>query len=44
MEIILAEEAPVAAVMQRYHVANAVKRTLGIKIGSVPSRVEGGSA
>jgi len=31
----LCEEALTAAVMQRYHVANAVKRTLGAKMGSL---------
>ena len=31
IETILSEEALTAAVMQRYHVANAVKRTLGAK-------------
>ena len=35
IEIILSEEALTAAVMQRYHVANAVKRTLGAKMGSL---------
>jgi hypothetical protein len=35
METILSPEALTAAVMQRYHVANAVKRTLGAKIGSL---------
>lgn len=35
METILSPEALTATVMQRYHVANAVKRTLGAKIGSL---------
>ena len=35
METILSPEALTAAVMQRYHVANAVKRTLGAKMGSL---------
>lgn len=35
METVLSEEALTAAVMQRYHVANAVKRTLGTKMGSL---------
>lgn len=35
MELVLSEEALTAAVMQRYHVANAVKRTLGAKMGSL---------
>jgi hypothetical protein len=35
IETILSEEALTAAVMQRYHVANAIKRTLGAKLGSL---------
>lgn len=35
MENVLSEEALTATVMQRYHVANAVKRTLGAKMGSL---------
>lgn len=35
---VLSEEALTAAVMQRYHVANAVKRTLGAKMGSLRER------
>ncbi len=35
MEIILSPEALTATVMQRYHVANAVKRTLGSKMGTL---------
>ena len=35
METILSEEALTAGVMQRYHVANAIKRTLGAKLGSL---------
>jgi len=35
METILSPEALTAAVMQRYHIANAVKRTLGAKLGSL---------
>jgi hypothetical protein len=35
METILSPEALTAAVMQRYHVANAVKRTLGSKMGTL---------
>ena len=38
METILSPEALTAAVMQRYHVANAVKRTLGAKIGSLRNK------
>lgn len=38
IEVILSEEALTAAVMQRYHVANAVKRTLGAKLGSLKER------
>lgn len=40
IEMILSEEALTAAVMQRYHVANAVKRTLGAKLGSLKDRAE----
>jgi hypothetical protein len=39
METILSPEALTAAVMQRYHVANAVKRALGAKIGSRRDKV-----
>jgi hypothetical protein len=39
METLLSEEALTAAVMQRYHVANAVKRTLGTKLGSLKDAV-----
>jgi len=42
IETILSEEALTAAVMQRYHIANAVKRTLGAKLGSLKER--GGAA
>jgi hypothetical protein len=35
IDTILSEEALTAAVMQRYHVANAIKRTLGAKMGSL---------
>ncbi|HZT17504.1 MAG TPA: ATP-binding protein [Gaiellaceae bacterium] len=35
VEAALSEEALTAAVMQRYHVANAVKRSLGSKLGSI---------
>jgi len=38
IEAALSEEALTAAVMQRYHVANAVKRTLGAKMGSLRKR------
>ena len=38
IETMLSEEALTAAVMQRYHVANAVKRTLGAKMGSLRER------
>ena len=38
METLLSEEALTAAVMQRYHVANAVKRALGAKLGSLRDR------
>ena len=34
----LSDEALTAAVMQRYHVANAVKRTLGARLGSLKQR------
>jgi hypothetical protein len=34
----LSEEALTTAVMQRYHVANAVKRTLGARMGSLRAR------
>lgn len=40
IEKALSEEALTAAVMQRYHVANAVKRTLGTKMGSLRERAE----
>lgn len=43
VETILSEEALTAAVMQRYHVANAVKRTLGAKLGSLKERAGAGS-
>ncbi len=39
----LSDEALTAGVMQRYHVANAVKRTLGSKMGSLRKRAESGS-
>lgn len=39
MEAILSPEALTGAVMQRYHVANAVKRTLGSKLGTLRERV-----
>jgi hypothetical protein len=35
METILSPEALTIAVMQRYHVANAIKRTVGVKLGSL---------
>lgn len=41
METILSPEALTGAVMQRYHVANAVKRTLGAKMGSLRAKVAG---
>lgn len=34
----LSEEALTSAIMQRYHVANAIKRTLGAKMGSLRKR------
>jgi hypothetical protein len=34
----LSEEALTAAVMQRYHVANSIKRSLGAKMGSLKER------
>ncbi len=34
----LSEEALTAAVMQRYHVANSIKRTLGAKMGSLKGK------
>jgi hypothetical protein len=40
IEKILSEEALTAAVMQRYHVANAIKRSLGSKLGTLRDRVE----
>ena len=43
METLLSEEALTAAVMQRYHVANAVKRTLGAKLGTLKERAGAGS-
>ncbi len=39
METILSPEALTGAVMQRYHVANAVKRTLGSKLGTLRERM-----
>lgn len=38
LEAVLCEEALTAAVMQRYHVANAIKRTLGAKFGSLKEK------
>lgn len=38
IEKALSEEALTAAVMQRYHVANSVKRTLGSRMGSLRDR------
>lgn len=38
VEKALSEEALTAAVMQRYHLANAVKRTLGAKLGSLKEK------
>lgn len=35
---VLSEEALTAAVMQRYHVANAIKRSLGAKLGTLRDR------
>jgi hypothetical protein len=35
VEKALSEESLTAAVMQRYHLANAIKRTLGAKLGSL---------
>lgn len=45
----LSEEAPTAAVMQGYHVDNAVSRPLGSKLGAIqdkarPSRVRYGTS
>lgn len=40
IEKLLSEEALTAAVMQRYHVANAIKRSLGAKLGTLRDRVE----
>jgi hypothetical protein len=37
---VLSEEALTAAVMQRYHVANAIKRSLGTKMGTLRDRHE----
>ena len=37
---VLSEEALTAAVMQRYHVANAIKRSLGAKLGALRDRKE----
>lgn len=39
IELALSEEALTAGVMQRYHVANSVKRTLGAKLGSLRDKV-----
>jgi hypothetical protein len=39
IDLALSEEALTAAVMQRYHVANSVKRTLGAKLGSLRDKV-----
>jgi hypothetical protein len=39
----LSDEALTAAVMQRYHVANAVKRTLGARLGSLKQRSGAGA-
>jgi hypothetical protein len=44
IEIALSEEALTAAVMQRYHVANSIKRTLGAKLGSLREKIADGSA
>lgn len=38
IEKALSEESLTAAVMQRYHVANAIKRTLGAKLGSLKDK------
>jgi len=38
LDAVLCEEALTAAVMQRYHVANAIKRTLGAKFGSLKEK------
>jgi hypothetical protein len=40
IERVLSEEALTAAVMQRYHVANAIKRSLGSKLGTLRDRSE----
>lgn len=44
IEAALSEEALTASVMQRYHVANAVKRSLGSKLGSLKDKLEAGVA
>lgn len=40
----LSEEGLTAAVMQRYHVANSVKRTLGARLGSLKEKAAAGTA
>lgn len=40
MEQVLGEIALTASVMQRYHVANAIKRALGAKLGTLRDRAE----
>jgi len=44
IEKLLSEEALTAAVMQRYHVANAIKRSLGAKMGAIRDRQDNKSA
>jgi hypothetical protein len=44
MEKVLSEEALTAAVMQRYHVANAIKRSLGAKLGTLRERKDAAAA
>lgn len=41
LESVLSEVALTAAVMPRYHVANAIKRALGAKLGTLRDRTEG---
>jgi hypothetical protein len=44
IEAALSEEALTAAVMQRYHLANSIKRTLGAKLGSLKDKQSEASA
>jgi hypothetical protein len=44
IEAALSEEALTASVMQRYHVANSIKRSLGSKMGSLREQADGAAA